>query len=117
MFNFLLNTFLWTFALYGLFEILKTIIYIFTYTNLKSNGIYFIVATKNQEKTIEGFIRSIVFRVLYGKEDYIKEIIVADLNSEDSTLKILTNLQKEYDILKVSSWKDCKDLIDNINTN
>lgn len=117
MFNFVLNAFLWTFALYGLFEIIKTIIYIFTYTNLRSNGIYLIIATKNQEKTIEGFIRSIVFRILYGKEDAIKEIIVADLDSEDKTLEILTNLEKEYSCLKVSNWKDCKDLIDNIKSN
>lgn len=117
MSNFILNAFLWTFALYGLFEIIKTIIYIFTYTNLKSDGIYVIIATKNQEKTIEGFIRSIVFRILYGKEDFVKEVIVADLDSNDNTLKILTNLEKEYSFLKISNWRDCKDLIDNIKTN
>jgi len=117
MSNFILNSFLWTFALYGLFEMIKTIIYIFTYTNLKPNGIYFIIATKNQEKTIEGFIRSIIFRILYGKENFIKEVIVTDLDSEDRTLDILNKLEQEYACLKVSTWKDCKDLIDNIKHN
>ena len=53
--DFIFNTILWTLALYGLFEIIKTIINIYTYTNLKSDGIYVIVAVKNQENKIEGF--------------------------------------------------------------
>ena len=38
--DFVLNAVLWTLALYGLFEIVKTILYIWSYTNLKSDGIY-----------------------------------------------------------------------------
>ena len=33
MLNFILNGILWTLALYGLFEVIKNIIYICTYTN------------------------------------------------------------------------------------
>ena len=76
MSDFILNGILWVLALYGLFEIIKTIIYTYTYTSLKSDGIYVIIAAKNQEKRIEGFLRSILFRFLYGKEEYIKDIIV-----------------------------------------
>ena len=54
MLNFILNGILWTLALYGLFEIIKNIIYICTYTNLKSDGIYIIIAAKNQENKIVG---------------------------------------------------------------
>jgi len=115
MSDFIINSVVWTLALYGLFEIIKTIIYIFTYTNLKSDGIYFIVATKNQESKIEGFVRSLVFRILYGKEEMIKEIIITDLDSEDNTFNILTKLEKDYPCLKISSWRECKDIIDNIN--
>lgn len=114
MSDFIINSIVWTLALYGFFEIIKTIIYIFTYTNLKSDGIYFIVATKNQETKIEGLLRSLIFRILYGKEDLIKEIIVADLDSTDHTLDILTKLEEEYSCLKVLSWRECKDIIDNI---
>ena len=53
MTDFLVNAALWTLALYGLFEIIKTIIYIFTYTNMKADGIYLIIAAKNQEDKIE----------------------------------------------------------------
>ena len=112
--DFILNTILWTLALYGLFEIIKTIINIYTYTNLKSDGIYVIIAVKNQENKIEGFLRSFIFRVIYGKEEYIKNIIVTDLDSKDETINILNKLQKDYDCIKVTNWKECKEVIENI---
>lgn len=115
MSEFILNVVIWTLALYGLIEIIKYIVYMFTYTNLKSDGIYLIIAVKNKEDKIEGFLRSILFRFLYGKEENIKEIIVTDLDSKDNTLQILNNLQKDYDCIKVSKWKECKEVFDNIN--
>lgn len=117
MWDFIINAVIWTLALYGLFEIVKTIIYICSYTKLRSDGIYIIIAVKNQEKQIEGFMRSILFRLLYGKEEYIKDIIVSDLDSKDNTLQILNKLQKDYNCIKVSNWKECEDLINNIKVN
>lgn len=114
MANFIINAIVWTLALYGLIEIIKTIYYVFTYKNLKPNGIYLIIAVKNQEEKIEGFLRSILFRFLYGKEENIKDIIVADLNSNDNTRIILDKLQKDYNCIKVTNWYECKEMIDNI---
>ena len=104
---------IWTLALYGLFEIIKNIVYICTYTKLNSNGIYFIVAVKNQEEKIEYFFRNLLFRIIYGKEE-INNILVVDLNSKDNTKKIVENLSKEYEKIKLLSWKECKELIENI---
>ena len=114
MLEFITNTIFWTLAIYGLFEIIKNIIYISTYTKFKSDGIYVIIAVKNQEEKIEGFMRSILFKILYGREEYLKNIIVADLNSSDNTKDIVRKLSKDYDILKVISWKDCKEIMDNV---
>mgnify|MGYP001622942345 FL=1 len=114
MIDFILHVIFWTLALYGLFELIKNIIYLYTYTNLKSEGIYIIVAVKNQEDKIEGFMRSFLFKILYGKEDYLKNIIVTDLRSTDNTKEILKKLSDDYEILKVASWKDCKEIMDNI---
>ena len=86
--EFILNTIFWTLAIYGFFELVKNIIYLFAYTNLQSDGIYLIIAVKNQEEKIEGFLRSSLFKILYGKEDYLKNIIVADLKSTDKTKEI-----------------------------
>ena len=113
--EFILNTIFWTLAFYGLFEIIKNIIYITTYTKLKSDGIYVIIAVKNQESKIEGFLRSLIFKILYGKEDNIKNIIVADLKSQDKTKEIAKKISNEYEFLNVITWKECKDIIDNVN--
>ena len=114
MLDFIINGIFWVLALYGLFEIIKNIIYICTYTNLKSDGIYVIIAAKNQENKIEGFLRTTLFRIMYGKEECVKDVIVTDLNSSDDTMKILEKLSKDYDGIKVVNWKECKEVIDNI---
>jgi cellulose synthase/poly-beta-1,6-N-acetylglucosamine synthase-like glycosyltransferase len=117
MTEFVLNTVFWTLALYGFFEIIKNIINIFTYTRFQSNGIYLIIAVKNQEERIEGFLRSSLFKILYGKEEYLKNVIVADLKSTDKTKEIAKKMESEYDCLKVTTWKECKDIIDNVDEN
>ncbi len=114
MLDFIINGIFWVLALYGLFEIIKNIIYICTYTNFKSDGIYVIIATKNQENKIEGFLRTFLFRIMYGKEECVKDVIVTDLNSTDDTIKILNKLSKDYDNIKVTNWKECKEVIDSI---
>lgn len=114
MLNFIINTIFWTFTLYGIFEFIKNIIYLTTYTNMKANGTYVIIAVKNQEEKIEGFLRSILFKILYGREDYLKNIIVADMESSDNTKEIAKKMAKDYDLIKVTSWKECKDIMDNI---
>ena len=113
--EFILNTIFWTLALYGLFEIIKNIIYISTYTKMKADGIYVIIAVKNQEERIEGFLRSSLFKLLYGKEEYVKDIIVADLDSKDKTKEILNKMSLDYECVRVTNWRECKDIIDNIN--
>ena len=117
MVNFIINTCIWTLALYGLFEIIKNIICIFTYTNYSKDGIYIIIATKNQENKIEGFLRLCLFKMLYGKEEYIKDIIVTDLKSKDRTREIEEKMVKKMEGIKVLEWNECKEWIDNIEVN
>ncbi len=112
---FCLNTIFWTLAIYGLFQIFKNIININTYTKFKSEGIYLIIAVKNQEDKIEGFLRSILFKIIYGREENVKNIIVTDLGSTDCTREITKRLCKEYECLKETNWKECKEIIDNVN--
>ncbi|MBS5857342.1 MAG: glycosyltransferase [Clostridia bacterium] len=117
MLEFILSTIFWTLAFYGLFELVKNIIYICTYTKLKSDGIYVIIAVKNQEDKIEGFLRSILFKILYGREEELKNVIVADLESKDDTKTIAKKLSKDYECLKVLSWKETRELMDNVDEN
>ena len=112
MWDYIISAVIWTLALYGLIEIIKNILYIFNCTNLKSDGIYIIVAVKNQENKIEGFLRNFLFRIIYGKEENIQNIIVTDLGSIDDTVNILNKLEKEYENIKVTNWKECKEIIE-----
>lgn len=55
-----------------------------------------------------------MFRILYGKEEKIKNIIIVDLNSKDNTIKIIEKLQKEYEQLKILNLKECKELLESV---
>lgn len=114
MFDFILNAFFWTLALYGMMEIIKTIYYICTYEKVDENGMTLIIAVKNQEKQIEGFCRSILFRYLAGKKDYVNNIIVTDLNSSDTTREIVRKLENDYQCIKLKDWECCKEELDDI---
>ena len=105
----------WTLAFYGLFELIKGIINIFICTKLHTDGIYFIIAVKNQENNIEMFFRNLMFKIIYGRENCIKNVLVVDLNSTDNTKEILEKLQKDYEEIKILNFKECKDLIENMN--
>lgn len=114
MWDFIFNCILWTLALYGLLDIVKIIKNSIINKRIESNGIYVIVAVKNQECQIEGFLRSVVFRILYGKEEYLKNIIVTDLNSVDNTKEILEKISNDYDEIKLINWEECKKRLDDL---
>ena len=97
-----------------MFEIIKNIINIFTCTKLHTDGIYFIVAAKNQENNIEAFLRNLMFKIIYGKEETIKNILVVDLDSKDKTKEIIEKLENEYEQIHTMNLKECKELIENI---
>ena len=71
------------------------------------------VAVKNQEESIECYLRNLLFRIIYGKEE-VKNILVVDLNSKDNTKKIVEKLEKEYEQINLINWKECKELMENI---
>jgi cellulose synthase/poly-beta-1,6-N-acetylglucosamine synthase-like glycosyltransferase len=112
----LISITIWTLALYGLFEIIKNIIYICTYTKINTKGIYLLVAVRNQEENIECFLRNIMFRIIYGKEE-IENIMIIDLNSTDKTREIIEKLENEYEKIKLLNWKECRELLENIKEN
>lgn len=114
MINFLINTFIWTFALYGLFHFIFSIFRTYYHCKISSEGIYFFIAVKNQENKIEGFLRSILFRVLYGDENILDNIYVIDLNSTDKTPEILDILSSDYNCVKITDVKHCKKILDSV---
>lgn len=114
MFNFIMNCFIWIFALYGMVDVAKMIWSRFIHKKIETNGIYVIIAAKNQEQKIEMFLRSVIFNILYGKEERLKNIIVTDLNSTDSTKEILQKFSEDYNEIKIVEWEYLKKKLDNI---
>lgn len=55
-----------------------------------------------------------LFRFIYGKEENIDNIFVVDLNSTDKTSEILNMLANDYDCIKYTDIKNCKDILDSI---
>lgn len=110
MIEYILNCILWVCALYGFIEIVKNIVYIHSCNNIKTDGIHMIVAVKNQENKIEGFLRSLNFRIIYGKEDCVENVIVLDLNSSDRTKQIIENFSADYPSIKVLNWNEFEEL-------
>ena len=114
MSEFVINGVFWVLALYGLIEIIKTIWISFTYTDLSAEGIYVIVAAKDGEERVEGYIRSFLSKLMYQKETEKTNIIIAGLESRDRTEEILLKLKNEYEGIEFTSWSKCKAIIDNI---
>ena len=112
--NFILISIIWILAIYGLLEIIKNIIIIFTYSKISNKGLYVIIATKNQENSIESFLRSFLFRIIYGKEEYISNLIVTDLNSVDNTYDIEQKLSHDYEQIKLMDWEECRLFLDKL---
>jgi len=112
MVDFIINGIFWVLAIYGFIEIIKTVAVAITKVNFKNNGIYIIIAVKNQENKIEGFLRSFLFRMIYGKDEYINDIYITDMNSTDETKKIIEKLEPEYDQIKLYDWQTCKQMLE-----
>lgn len=110
MMDFIINCILWICALYGLIEIIKNILYVHTCNSIKNEGINIIITVKNQENKIEGFLRTLNFRMLYGKENCVENIIVLDLNSSDKTKHIVEKLSADCSSIKLINWNEFVEL-------
>ena len=75
-------------------------------------GIYVIIGVKNQEKELEGVLRGLLFKIMYGKEESIKKVIITDLDSTDGTMQKLKKFKKENEYIEIATWKKCKDIMD-----
>lgn len=110
MLNYIFDCILWIFALYGIIEFVKSFIYIHNCNKIKNDGIHLIIGVKNQESKIEGFLRALNFRLLYGKEDYVEDIIVLDLNSNDNTKKIVEKFSTDYSNITSMNWQEFEEI-------
>ena len=88
---------IWCFAIYGLLVMIQEITRNTTYKKIEEN-IKLIMTVKNVEDGIENYIREIPL----GRNFY-NNLVIIDLDSDDDTLKILKELEKENINMKVLS--------------
>ena len=88
---------IWCFAIYGLLVMIQEITRNTTYKKIEEN-IKLIMTVKNVEDGIENYIREISL----GRNFY-NNLVIIDLDSDDDTLRILKELEKENINMKVLS--------------
>lgn len=80
--------------------------------NIHTGDVYTVMAVRNQEESVEGMIRSAVWKALARQGGRtINDIVVLDLGSEDETRDILQRLEQEYDFVHVMSREDYIDAV------
>lgn len=98
---------IWCFAVYGLLVMIQEITKNTTYKKIKEN-VKLIMTVKNVEDGIENYVREISL----GRNFY-NNLVVIDLDSDDDTLQILKELEKENINMKVLNKYEGKDYLKN----
>ena len=106
------NIILWTFALYGIWNLINTILFkLFSIKKINQNT-YIVIAVKDGENNIEDLIRTTVFKLLYNAKSSIEQIYVVDLNSSDNTRKIVKKFEYNNEYIRLIDWNEFKDIIE-----
>ncbi len=96
---------IWCFAVYGILVMIQEVTRNNTYRKIEEN-VKLIMTVKNAEDGIENYIRE----VSLGRNFY-NNLVVIDLDSEDETLCILKELEKENINMKVLNKDEGKDYL------
>ena len=96
---------IWCFAVYGILVMIQEVTRNNTYRKIDEN-VKLIMTVKNAENGIENYIRE----VSLGRNFY-NNLVVIDLDSEDETLCILKELEKENINMKVLNKDEGKDYL------
>lgn len=93
---------IWCFAVYGILVMLQEITRKSTYRKIEEN-VKLIMTVKNVEDGIENYIRE-----LNLGNNFYNNLVVIDLDSQDDTLCILKELEKENINLKILNKEEGK---------
>ena len=82
---------------------------------MSTTNLIIVVPCYNEEKTIETFYNAITKEMDNLKEEF--EVIFINDGSKDKTKEIAKKLSIDYECIKTLSWRECKELFDNLNDN
>lgn len=95
MFETLLYIMIWCFFVYGILSLIQDIYRNNTYKKIEEN-VKLIMTVKNAENGIENYVRE-----LSCGRNFFNNLVIIDLNSDDDTLEILKELEKENVNMKI----------------
>ena len=79
-----------------------------TYKKIEKN-VKLIMTVKDVENGIENYVRE-----LSCGRNFFNNLVVIDLDSKDETVNILNKLEKDYECIKVTNWRECMEVIESI---
>ncbi|HHZ13374.1 MAG: glycosyltransferase [Caldicoprobacterales bacterium] len=93
---------LWVFALFGIVCLITRLIMGYKWRGSAHKGKYSIViSAKNQEDTIEGFVRGFILKAgIEGQEEALLNVVLVDADSSDDTPRVMRRLAEEYCYVK-----------------
>ena len=107
MFEAVIYGVIWCFALYGILVMIQDISRSFSYQKIEKN-IKLIMTVKNAENGIENYIRELKF-----SKNFYNNLVVIDLGSNDDTVEILRELEKENINIKILTKEEGKKYLNN----
>ena len=108
MFEVFIYGIIWCFAVYGILVMLQEITRNNTYHKIEEN-VKLIMTVKNAEDGIENYVRELSF----GRNFY-NNLVVIDMESDDDTLDILKELEKENKNMKILNKQEGKKYLENL---
>lgn len=106
MLEMIIYGFIWCFAIYGILVMLQDITRRTTYRKIEEN-VKLIMTVKDVEDGIENYIRELNFG-----NNFYNNLVVIDLDSQDDTLCILKELEKENLNLKILNKNEGKEYLE-----
>lgn len=98
-------TLLVIYALINIFQ--KILMSIFSPEPYKNENVFIVIKVKNHETTIEGVVRTIIWRYLKTEQGgCIPNILIVDTGSEDDTKIIAEKLSKDYSFVYYTTEED-----------
>ena len=110
--NIFLDALFWFLVAVGLLSIFQSLWHWISGAGRKNDDMYVVLTVKNQQDTVEGMIRSIVWQNLHSQNGgSVPQIVVVDLGSHDETPNILKRLAEDFKFIHITDKQGYMDWI------
>ncbi len=99
------------FCLYGFMQLFLHFVSLFyEYRELRDKKVYTVVFVQNEENTVEGMVRSLLWRNMHREVgDADSAILVIDTGSTDNTAEIVRKMEQDYPLIHLCTPEEFLD--------